>query len=106
MKRISYLIVMVAGLFIVACGDGDESPDPCALLIEVSIETTGSEAASGTGTAIITAGGGNGGLTYSLNQGAAQAGLTFSNLEAGQYSLVVEDRVGCTRTITFNINEI
>lgn len=57
------------------------------------------------GTIEITASGGTGGLTYSINGGAFQAGNTFTNLPADTYSVTVEDANGCTDTDDIVLDE-
>jgi len=51
----------------------------------------------------ITATGGSGNYTYSLNGGTAQSSNVFSGLSSGTYSVVVTDDQGCDAVINVNI---
>ncbi len=56
------------------------------------------------GSITITASGGNGALTYSINNGTSfQNSNVFSNLPAGSYDVVVKDADGCEVTATTDI---
>lgn len=68
------------------------------------IVVTASSCAGNDGTITITASGGSGGLTYSIDNGASSQGSnTFGNLVAGNYNIVVEDNAGCSVTSTATI---
>ncbi len=106
MKRIFLIGSLVMVLFLGACGGGDDEPsDPCTVPITIELEITRSDANTPSGGVTITATGGNGGFTYSLDGGAGQASNTFSDLAVGSYTLVVEDREGCTQQRNFDIEE-
>jgi gliding motility-associated-like protein len=51
---------------------------------------------SADGSIEVTASGGSGALSYSINGGAPQAGILFAGLTAGSYTVTVEDANGCT----------
>ena len=106
MKRIFYFVAVSILLIITACGGDDEPADPCATVINVSTETTRSDPDGATGSVTILASGGNGGFTYSLNQGTAQQSNVFTNLAAGSYTVVVQDQENCSQTVTFQIDEV
>ena len=62
--------------------------------------------ANNTGVIQLSASGGNGGYTYSNdNGGAFQAGSTFFGLAAGNYDIVVQDITGCTASGVVVVNE-
>jgi hypothetical protein len=106
MRRMYYYGAMVMALFMVACGGDDSPSDPCAVPIVISVETSNSEADSPTGSATISATGGNAGKTYALNSGTAQSSNVFNNLAAGAYTVAVVDAEGCTSSMAFNVDEI
>ncbi|MFM7080046.1 MAG: beta strand repeat-containing protein, partial [Bacteroidota bacterium] len=72
----------------------------------ITLSTTTSNASCGNndGSANITASGGSGALTYSLNGSAAQPSGLFGNLGAGSYNVVVTDQSGCTATIVASVS--
>jgi gliding motility-associated-like protein len=57
------------------------------------------------GTIAVTASGGTGALSYSINGGAPQAANNFTNLTAGNYTITVEDVNGCTDTDNIILDE-
>ena len=56
------------------------------------------------GSANISASGGTGGYTYSLNGGSFLPNGTFSGLSAGSYTVTVQDGNGCTENTSFSIS--
>ncbi len=52
----------------------------------------------------VTASGGNGGFTYSLDGGAPQASNVFAGLTAGTYDITVFDSFGCSVTTQITVN--
>jgi hypothetical protein len=58
------------------------------------------------GSVTITASGGAGTMAYSIDGGVKwQSDKTFSNLYAGDYSVIVRDAGGCTNSALFNITQ-
>lgn len=55
------------------------------------------------GSITINATGGVPAITYKLNNGAYQAGNTFSGLTVGTYTITIKDANGCTKTSIVNI---
>jgi PKD repeat protein len=80
--------------------------DPPAVSI-TNIATTDPTCNGGTdGNIVITAGGGTGALTYSIDNGVTfQASNTFNGLGAATYNIVVEDAVGCQATTTVTLTD-
>lgn len=93
----SYLFGM-AILFLAACSS-DNAPEPvdCDTNgVSISkVETTIASCGINDGSIVISATGGSGAYTYSLNGGELQASNTFTNLSAGNYSIQVLDDSGC-----------
>ena len=108
MKRNFYFGAVMMALVLSSCGGGDDDTtpgDPCDATINITLAITNSDANTNNGAVTITATGGNGGFTYKLNQGAAQASNSFTGLAIGDYTVEVEDREGCTQTTNFSIAE-
>ncbi|MCX8019874.1 MAG: hypothetical protein N2747_05210 [Chitinophagaceae bacterium] len=75
------------------------APNPCAgVTINVSTTITGNTPCTSPPTGSITASatGGTAPYTFSLNGGAFQSSPTFSNLNAGNYTIAARDANGCT----------
>jgi gliding motility-associated-like protein len=67
--------------------------------ITVSAALTTQYTCTTSGVITVTASGGTGALSYSINGGVTyQAGNTFTVTSAGAYSIIVRDANGCTRT--------
>ncbi len=58
------------------------------------------------GSVTLSASGGSGALSYSLNGGPSQTGLTFSNLAAGNYNIVITDATGCSHTLVTSVSNL
>lgn len=72
----------------------------------VGSQTNVSCAGGANGSVVINAAGGTGALTYDLNPGPApQASNTFTNLTAGNYTVVVADANGCNTSVAFTITQ-
>jgi len=57
------------------------------------------------GSAVVSATGGVLPYSYSLNGGPGQASNSFSNLTAGNYTVVVSDNAGCSGSVNFTITQ-
>ncbi|MBL7699797.1 MAG: gliding motility-associated C-terminal domain-containing protein [Chitinophagaceae bacterium] len=73
---------------------------------QVSENHTDVTCSSTDGTIELTASGGTGPYQYSLNDGAFQAGNTFTHLSAGTYRITVKDANSATKSITVEIKNI
>ncbi|NSW45989.1 MAG: gliding motility-associated C-terminal domain-containing protein, partial [Bacteroidales bacterium] len=104
---------LTAGTFTVVVSDANgcsfnvsniiiANPSQLTATANVSSQVSCNNAADGYIT--ITAQGGTGAYSYSLNGGAAQSSNTFSGLTAGTYSVVVSDANGCSNQIFVNLN--
>jgi hypothetical protein len=73
----------------------------------ISLNTTPISCHNGNnGTATILAAGGSGSLAYSINDGQTfQSSNVFSNLDAGNYTVLVRDFASCTSDISFTLFE-
>lgn len=103
-----YFFVLALILIVSACGGGggDETPDPCATPIVLTISsqqnaTTG----QANGSVTVAASGSNGGLEYRINNGTFQTSSSFTGLAAGNYTVSVKDKEGCTASISITITE-
>lgn len=74
---------------------------PSAIVANVS--STNAACGSSDGSILVSASGGTGALTYSLDGGAFQSSGTFSNLSSGAYTITVKDANNCTYTTNAGI---
>ncbi|WP_424961177.1 SprB repeat-containing protein [Ekhidna sp.] len=72
--------------------------------IALSIDKTNSECSSNTGSITVTATGGDGSFTYSIDGGADQATNTFESVGTGDHDIVVTDGAGCTATTSVYVS--
>jgi hypothetical protein len=79
--------------------------NPCTgITIVVNGTTTNPTGPATTnGSIAVTASGGTGSYTFSLNGGTFQASGSFSNLGAGNYNITARDNNGCTGSNTFTL---
>jgi len=105
--RLTYFLLIIV-LIISACGGGggDETPDPCATPIVLTVSSQ-QNATSGQsdGSVSISASGSNGGLEYKISSGAFQSSSSFTGLAAGNYTVSVKDNQGCTASLSITITE-
>tara|TARA_R110001599_G_scaffold89925_1_gene237662 strand:+ start:173 stop:760 length:588 start_codon:yes stop_codon:yes gene_type:complete len=108
MKTRPIYFALIIALIISACGGGggDETPDPCATPIVLTVSSQQS-ATSGQsdGSVSISATGSNGGLEYKIGTGAFQSSSSFTGLAAGNYTVSVKDNQGCTASLSITITE-
>lgn len=87
-----------------ACNSGGCTSDTTVITVGSpavisNISTTNPTCAGNNGSIVITATGGTGPLSYSVDNGATfQTSNTFNGLSSGPYSIVVEDSIGCQQT--------
>ena len=99
-------LVFLMGWF-VSCskkGGTDGPADPCAgKTINVSVASTDASGGAANGSVTVTASGSSG-FTYSINGGVFSANNVFTNLAAGDYTVIAKDNTGCSRTATIKVN--
>lgn len=96
----SYIKVMVLLGWMISCNKKDGPPDPClGVHYDIQVFKTEAVGAVNNGTITVTSPLGDT-LSYQLNNGAFQSSPFFSNLGAGEYSLVVKNQKGCTDTLS------
>lgn len=72
----------------------------------LTVSPTPSSCGKNDGTITVTASGGTGAITYSINGVTFQASNVFTGLAAGPYTVTVRDIRGCTSTATTSITTI
>ena len=101
----NYLLVVKDSNDCLAAPGNATVTEPSAISVIISSSSPNCFGST-TGTISVTASGGNGGFTFSRDNGATfQAGQTFSNLTGGSYQVVVKDTRGCLstpQTVTLN----
>ena len=95
---LSFVLPGMSILYLVSCSS-DNSPEPVdcdinGIVIE-NLETTVASCGINDGSIKITATGGSGIYSYSLNGTDFQASNVFDNLQAGNYTVFVTDDLGC-----------
>lgn len=114
MKKIVNVITGSSLLFIflyVGCSKADSpAPVPVNPCSGKTITVTGTITPTSTPTAangsIVASASGSTNFTYNINGGAFQASGTFSNLVAGNYTVVAKDADGCTGSQSFTVTAI
>jgi hypothetical protein len=104
----SILIFSIAAYFISCSKSKPDTTPPVVTCADKTIVITGittatSGGASADGSISVSATGSTG-FTYNNNGGVFQAAGTFSNLAAGNYTIIAKDDAGCTSTKSFAIN--
>ncbi len=77
---------------------------PTQLVINTS--TVSSTCGANNGSATVSVGGGTPNYSYNWNTIPAQSTLTASNINAGNYIVIVTDANGCTDSTTANVNDL
>ena len=73
--------------------------------ITLSGSSTDATCGAATGSATITASGGNGSFTYLWDDGSAQTTATATSLTAGAYTVTVTDANGCSNSLVVNVSD-
>ncbi len=105
--------MLVAGMNGVTVTDADGCTTECTVeIIEPAVITCSIDdftnplcAGESTGTITVSAAGGTGALTYSLDGGAAQSSGVFSSVAAGAHTIVVTDENGCTTSCSQTLTD-
>ena len=108
MKTLTKLCLLAIAVVIGGCSGGglEEAPDPCAKLITITIsDVVAATQGQSNGSFTATATGGNGDFQYSIDGRTLFNSGTFSNLAAGDYTVVARDNQGCIRTTLVVIEE-
>ncbi len=111
-RKTIFGLMMVAGTasIIVACSKGGDSPstgnppsgNTCASKnITVTLAPTNAAGCTG-GTVTVTAAGSTG-FTYNIDGGTFQASNVFSNVAAGEHTIIAKDGEGCTKSATVTV---
>jgi len=79
--------------------------NPTSTLTAVTDTQQNTECVGGNGSITVTASGGSDPYEYKIGAGAYGATTTFSNLEAGTYSITVKDSDGCTVTLNASVTQ-
>ncbi|MBW3546357.1 MAG: SprB repeat-containing protein, partial [Bacteroidetes bacterium] len=91
----TYFIIGVLMYLWTSCTE-DPAPDPCQTLPQIiNVTITDASCGSNNGSLQVTASGGKGALTYSLNGSQFQQSNQFSNLAASTHVLSVQDENNC-----------
>jgi hypothetical protein len=104
--------MMVAGtaFVIIACSKGGDTPtsgnppagNSCASKnITVTLASTNAAGCNGGSITVTAAGSSN--FTYNIDGGAFQASNQFSNVSAGEHTIVAKDGEGCTKSGTVTV---
>lgn len=103
------LFIVTTGALIVACSKGGDSPAPnpptgggCAAK-NITVTATTTNAAGCAGGSITATASGSTGFTYNIDGGAFQSSGTFSNVNAGDHTIIAKDGEGCTKSATINV---
>ena len=87
-----------------ACGDDADEPAACNLSL-ASESVAAAQCGQDNGSVTLAVSGGNGPVTYRLDNGAAQSSPTFEAVAPGDHVIVAEDNTGCIATTAVNIGD-
>lgn len=105
------LSIALAGMVIVACSKGGDSPspapnpapgNPCAAK-NITVTASATNAAGCTGGTVTASAAGSTGFTYNIDGGAFQSSGTFSNISAGDHTVIAKDAEGCTKSASVTV---
>jgi len=104
------LSIATAGMVIVACSKGGDTPstnppptgNSCASKTIV-VTATPTNAAGCTGGTITASATGSTGFTYNIDGGAFQSSGTFTNISAGDHTVIAKDGEGCTKSASVTV---
>lgn len=107
----AFMGLATAGMIILACSKGGDSPAPtptppagntCA---NKNITLTGSttSAAGCAGATVTLTAGGSSNFTYNIDGGTFQASNVFSNVGAGDHTIIAKDGEGCTKSASVTV---
>lgn len=104
------LLAFISTLIIAfSCGDkGGDNPQPADPCAGITVTVTGSPTSPATfggtdGSIAVSATGGSGPYTYSINGGSFQSAANFTGLAAGNYTVTVKSSAGCTGSTTVTV---
>jgi hypothetical protein len=98
----SYVVTVKDGNGCIVSSTAQVLSDP--LVITASTSTTSQSCSTNTdGTITVTASGGTGALSYSLNGSTYQSGNVFTSLSSGSYTVTIKDGNGCTKTTSATV---
>jgi SprB repeat len=107
----SFLFIFILATVLMggSCNKGSDPP-PALSCTSVNISVTNTASTIGTpcltpgnGSLTVSAAGGSGTYTYSINNGAFQAGNVFNALTPGNYTITARDANNCTGTLNATV---
>ena len=106
------LSLATAAVIVVACSKGSDSPGPnppgggggnsCASK-NIIVTASSTNAAGCTGGSITVSATGSTNFTYNIDGGTFQASGTFSNVSAGEHTIIAKDGEGCTKSASVTV---
>jgi hypothetical protein len=105
MKILLFFLILT---ILISCtkSSNNEESNPCAgINIQMTTNITPAVTGQSNGSIQVVASG-SANFTYSLNNSAPQASTTFSNLAAGNYTVLVKNSDGCSASVQVVLNEV